>query len=158
MLLQVLLIAASVGASPKALTPEMLQAYLKGEGMGFAKAAELNHYPGPRHVIDLGPELELTNEQVHRTKEIFAEMKEAAVQLGTEIVAQEKKLDELFRTGTIDEDELARATIEIARLQGELRAVHLRAHLRTTALLTRKQIQKYDQLRGYGQEHSGEHH
>jgi hypothetical protein len=31
--------------------------------MGMAKAAELNGYPGPRHVLDLSPELHLTDAQ-----------------------------------------------------------------------------------------------
>jgi hypothetical protein len=30
----------------KALSAEDIEGYLTGQGMGFAKAAELNHYPG----------------------------------------------------------------------------------------------------------------
>lgn len=37
----------------KALSPDEVAAHLEGRGMGFAKAAELNHYPGPKHVLDL---------------------------------------------------------------------------------------------------------
>jgi hypothetical protein len=37
----------------KALAPEEVAGLLGGEGMGYALAAELNHYPGPRHVLDL---------------------------------------------------------------------------------------------------------
>jgi hypothetical protein len=35
---------------------------LKGDGMGFAKAAELNGYPGPAHVLSVAKELNLTDE------------------------------------------------------------------------------------------------
>jgi hypothetical protein len=38
----------------KALSDEDIVGLLKGDGMGFAKAAELNGYPGPKHVLDLG--------------------------------------------------------------------------------------------------------
>ena len=56
------------------LTPDELAQLRNGEGMGFAKAAELNHFPGPRHVLDMAGELELTAEQRARTEEIFDAM------------------------------------------------------------------------------------
>ena len=37
----------------KALSPEDIAALRNGEGMGMAKAAELNGYPGPAHVLAL---------------------------------------------------------------------------------------------------------
>ena len=37
----------------KALSPEDLAGLLNGEGRGMAKAAELNGYPGPVHVLEL---------------------------------------------------------------------------------------------------------
>jgi hypothetical protein len=40
-----------------------IAALLKGEGMGMAKAAELNDYPGPAHVLTLALELKLTENQ-----------------------------------------------------------------------------------------------
>ena len=42
----------------KALSPEQIEDLLAGEGMGYALAAELNHYPGPRHVLALAAELQ----------------------------------------------------------------------------------------------------
>ena len=36
----------------KALSAEEIEQYLSGSGMGFAKPAELNGYPGPMHVIE----------------------------------------------------------------------------------------------------------
>ncbi len=41
----------------KALSAEVVVAYLAGDGMGFALAAELNGYPGPRHVLQLADSL-----------------------------------------------------------------------------------------------------
>ena len=31
--------------------------YLDGAGMGYARAAELNHFPGPMHVLELAREM-----------------------------------------------------------------------------------------------------
>jgi len=58
----------------KALSPQDVKMYLEGHGMGFAKAAELNHYPGPRHVLDLATELKLSHEQFTRTQQVFDTM------------------------------------------------------------------------------------
>ncbi|MGH7544628.1 MAG: hypothetical protein ACREKI_00435 [Gemmatimonadota bacterium] len=44
---------------------------------------------------------------------------------------------------------MAAALAEWGRLQGELRAVHLWAHVETARLLTPAQIERYDELRGY---------
>ena len=37
----------------KALSGQDIQAYENGQGHGFAKAAELNGYPGPMHTLEL---------------------------------------------------------------------------------------------------------
>jgi len=133
----------------KALSAAEAEAYLKGEGMGFAKAAELNHYPGPRHVLELSGKLGLTEEQAERAREIYARMHTEAVRLGKQIVEKEEALDRLFAEEKITATALSKVTGEIARLQGELRAAHLKAHLEMKRLLTAAQVTKYDALRGY---------
>jgi Spy/CpxP family protein refolding chaperone len=133
----------------KALSPEEIRAYLAGEGMGYGKVAELNHYPGPRHVLDHADALALTEPQLAEIRRVHQRMHDEAVRLGAEIVEREAALDALFRRGTIDEATLDRSATEIGRLQGRLRAAHLRAHLATRAALSAEQIQRYDRLRGY---------
>jgi Spy/CpxP family protein refolding chaperone len=134
----------------KALSDEDIAALLKGEGMGFAKAAELNGYPGPRHVLDLGAQLKLTPDQRQRAQAIFDRMSAAAKPFGAELVERERALDQLFQKGGISPDHLTTETARIAELQGRLRSVHLSAHLETRALLTADQIAMYQHLRGYG--------
>lgn len=134
----------------KALSDDDLAALRNGEGMGMAKAAELNLYPGPRHVLDLARQLELTDAQRRDVQAVFDRMSAAAKPLGGELIEQERALDRLFATGDIAPDRLAAATAAIALLQGRLRAVHLSAHLETRALLSAGQIARYAQLRGYG--------
>jgi hypothetical protein len=46
--------------SIKVLSDEDLGALQKGKGNGMAKAAELNGYPGPAHVLQFIKELSLT--------------------------------------------------------------------------------------------------
>ena len=134
----------------KALSPEEIESYRTGAGMGFAKAAELNHYPGPKHVLDLGKEIGLSASQKKEAERIYEAMHGQTVSLGERVIASERDLDALFGAARIDETSLARSVREIARLQGEIRLEHLRAHLGMKALLTPAQVAKYDALRGYG--------
>jgi Spy/CpxP family protein refolding chaperone len=143
------------GREIKALSPEMIAEYETGEGMGLALAAELNRYPGPRHVLELATELDLAPEQVLRVEAVRDTMQGRAVALGGRIVELERAMDAAFAGRTIDERELERATAEIGRLQGELRFVHLRAHLAMAEILTPPQIDHYEMLRGYAQHEGG---
>ena len=131
------------------LTPDELEQLRNGDGMGLAKPAELNHFPGPKHVLELAGELELSPEQRAATEAAFAEMQEQARDLGGQIIEAERHLNMRFANAHIDEASLSEATNAIAELYGRLRFTHLRAHLRVTELLTPSQIEEYDRLRGY---------
>jgi Spy/CpxP family protein refolding chaperone len=133
----------------KSLSREQIDGYLNGRGMGFAKAAELNSYPGPMHVLELKEQLGLTREQVDHAQHAFDEMKARATELGRAIVERERELDELFAKKTVDERSLDEKVREIGRLSADLRASHLRAHLRMRDVLTPGQIDQYDRFRGY---------
>lgn len=134
----------------KALSAEEIDGYLSGQGSGLAKAAELNHYPGPLHVLELGDNLKLSDEQRKKTRAVFDQMKREVVPLGKGVVEKERQLDTLFANGKISDPELERLVAEIAALNGKLRAAHLRAHLAQKKILTAEQVSQYDHLRGYG--------
>jgi len=142
--------AGQQARSIKSLSDDDIAALRNGEGMGMAKAAELNGYPGPAHVLQLAVQLGLTEIQQRDVQASFDRMSAAAKSLGRELIAQEQALDQLFAKDEITPDRLAAATTAIAELQGRMRAVHLSAHLETRALLNADQIARYQQLRGYG--------
>ena len=133
----------------KALSDEDVASLRKGEGMGMAKAAELNGFPGPAHVIALSRELNLTNAQLHQASLVFERMNGAAKSIGSEIVSREEALDQLFASKAVTVEQLKAETATIGELQGRLRAVHLTAHVEMRALLTPEQIVRYQELRGY---------
>jgi Spy/CpxP family protein refolding chaperone len=148
--------AGEEGREIKALSAEDIEAYLTGQGMGFAKAAELNGYAGPKHVLELAGELELTAEQRTRTQALFASMQTKAVALGRQLVDEERKLDRLFAGASITPDSLQQSVARIGALQADVRAAHLEAHLEQARILTPEQRAQYLRLRGY---HSpGAHH
>jgi Spy/CpxP family protein refolding chaperone len=142
--------AGGEGSEVKSLTDDEIRAYRDGTGMGLAKPAELNHYPGPRHVLDLAGELGLSEDQTERLKKVFQRMHERAVEVGGRILEKEKALDRAFASGKIDDSALRNLTAQIASLQADLRAAHLAAHLETKRILTPRQVGRYDEIRGYG--------
>jgi len=56
--------SAQAGREIKALSDEEVKPYVSGAGMGYAKAAELNHYPGPMHALELADPLGLGADQI----------------------------------------------------------------------------------------------
>lgn len=137
------------GRQIKALSDSQIQQLQNGDGMSLALAAELNHYPGPRHVLELAHALGLSEEQQRQVREIEQAVRSKARGLGAAIIGRERRLDQGFANGTITDATLRRLTGEIARLEAELRYTHLVAHLKPRPLLTERQIKTYDELRGY---------
>ena len=133
----------------KALSEQDIADLREGRGMGLARAAELNSYPGPLHVLELASELALTDAQRAATESIRASMRERAQALGNKIIEAEHDLDRAFANATIVASELRSRLTAIAALQGELRIVHLEAHLAQRSVLTPPQLANYDALRGY---------
>jgi hypothetical protein len=142
----------------KALSAEDISGLINGEGMGMAKAAELNGYPGPKHVLTLAHELKLTEAQRQQVQAIFEQMSTAARPLGMELIGRELLLDRLFAESEVTPDRLAIETAAIGTLEGSLRSVHLAAHLQTRALLNTDQVALYKQLRGYDSPAAPSHH
>jgi Spy/CpxP family protein refolding chaperone len=133
----------------KTLPVDEVQGLLNGDGMGMARAAELNHYPGPRHVLDLASQLQLSDAQRDKAQDIYDRMHNEAARLGKTILRREEELELLFKKSKIDSNTLQTLVMEITRLRGELRLVHLLAHLEMERVLSQGQIGKYDELRGY---------
>lgn len=136
----------------KSLSPTERADILAGKGMGLAKTAELNGYPGPLHVLELAKELQLTDDQKARTEALFKAMQSRAQAVGRQLIDAERTLDTQFDARKITRAQLAESLKTIASLQAQLRAVHLEAHLDQVDILTPKQTKKYVDLRGYAKD------
>ena len=143
--------------SLKALSSQEISDLADGKGMGLALAAELNGYPGPRHVLDLAPRLGLSADLISKTQALFEEMQASARKIGTDILETEKVLEQRFGNKTIDPDTLRTLTSRIGGLRSELRALHLGYHLKMRSLMSADQVAIYNQLRGYGRSGHGSH-
>lgn len=133
----------------KALSEDEVKQYLAGAGMGYARAAELNRYPGPMHVLELAESLALSLEQRQATQRLMDEHKAQAREIGAKLVEAERTLDRLFMSGKVEEAALAQQVKTVAALQGDYRLSHLDTHRKMRSTLTEEQVRRYEQLRGY---------
>ncbi|MBX2838719.1 MAG: hypothetical protein KTR35_17805 [Gammaproteobacteria bacterium] len=137
------------GRSIKSLSSEDIAELKAGSGWGLAKTAELNGVPGPIHLLEMKDEINLSSEQTLEIEKLFNEMNAAAVKLGNQLIEKELNLEMRFQENVPGEKELKSLLREIGDIRSELRFVHLSAHLKTPAILSDQQIDKYNALRGY---------
>lgn len=136
----------------KSLSDKDVQSLQNGTGEAFggiAKQAELNGYPGPRHVLDIASELQLTDQQRMEIELIYQNMSKKAKSIGVGIITIEQDIDRVFADKTINEENLKLMLDKSGDLYGQLRFVHLSAHLDTMQILTIEQLQMYNKIRGY---------
>jgi Spy/CpxP family protein refolding chaperone len=128
--------------------PPDREALLKGLGMGVAMIADSNNYPGPKRVLELKEDLNLTRDQIKKTEALDKVVSSSAVAKGEEIVQAEEELSRLFEAATISEKTLRTKLEEIGKLRADLRFIHLQAHLRMKQILTPDQLKKYSEIKG----------
>ncbi len=120
-----------------------------GAGVGYAKLAELNGFPGPKHVLELADELDLSKKQRALTKNLFEDMQRRARTLGAELVDTEKALDRMFNADGVDSTAALIAMKRAAELEAQIRWTHVSAHLVQNDILSPEQRLAYVRLRGY---------
>jgi hypothetical protein len=133
----------------KSLSKEDVEELRVGAGWGLAKAAELNGLPGPKHILEMKEEIELTVEQEESVIALYRNMNKEAIKLGNELIEYEQELNNRFAERNIDEKILNKLLENISETYKSLRFTHLSAHLKTPTILTENQIKKYNKLRGY---------
>ncbi|MFC1829972.1 Spy/CpxP family protein refolding chaperone [Thermodesulfobacteriota bacterium] len=133
----------------KSLSESDIEELKNGGGWGFAKAAELNGYPGPIHVLEMKKEINLSAQQVKEIEDVYQRMKNQAIPLGLQLIELERSLNNHFANGTITDNLLQELLGEIAQVRKNLRYTHLSAHLTTPNILTAEQVTLYNELRGY---------
>src|SRR5579864_8848135 len=72
--------------SAKALSAEEMGLLERAGGFEPGRAAEINHYPGPGHVLDLADELGLEPEQIQRLSATGTRLQEEAAPLGARML------------------------------------------------------------------------
>lgn len=136
--------------SIKSLSDEDIAELQRGGGWGLAKAAEMNGVPGPAHLLEMKMEIGLDADQIGKLEAIFKDMQQKAIAEGKRLIEREKAMEDAFRAGPVSDEALKKLIADIEASRGALRYIHLSAHLTSPPLLTPRQIERYNQLRGYG--------
>src|SRR5258708_27301908 len=127
--------AGQQGREIKALSDSEIAGYLEGRGMGFAKAAELNGYPGPDHVLELATQLGLSPQQRATVERLKRSMKKAN-RLGYWLARDERRLDLFFAKSQANDENITPSVQRIGSPEAPIRPVHLPAHLHTRTPLS----------------------
>ncbi|KHJ37818.1 hypothetical protein PBAC_19790 [Pedobacter glucosidilyticus] len=132
--------------TPAYLSHEQYMAYTKASPLGMVLIAETNNYPSPKKALQYAQQLNLSSVQKMQITQILNEMTRKAKEMDNFILAQESKLNTLFKEQKINEGSLIFYTNKIGALQGELRNAYLKAHIATKKVFSATQLQKYKQL------------
>lgn len=126
-----------------ALTPEQVRAIDAGEPFGDDAVAIKAGLPSPSWALEHAEEIGLAPDQVRDITALHDEMVEEAVKIGPRLLELEAELEKQFRTGRVRPGGMKKLVSEIATIEGDLRAIHLEAHLGMRALLTRDQLDAF---------------
>jgi hypothetical protein len=94
----------------KALAPDCIAGLKAGAGLGYAKAAELNGYPGPNHLIELAQKIPWAPGQLTQVVEIRDRMSSDSMSLGERLLDAELALEKTFRAGGLSDERLGALT------------------------------------------------
>ncbi|MBS1523563.1 MAG: hypothetical protein JST50_21355 [Bacteroidetes bacterium] len=122
-------------------------AYLKGDDLdAMSLAGDLNHFPSPDSVLKYKKQLDLSPIQVGQLAKLSTELHRKKVEMGINIIRNEKMLDSLFHMRQIDEGSLIFYTNRSGLYYGEMKGAILMACYNTEKLLTPAQIKKLETL------------
>ena len=105
----------------KSLSNDDLKELRSGAGWGLAKAAELNGLPGPKHILEMKKEIELTAEQEKTVVALYNDMHTEAIALGNQFIEYERELNNRFAERKIDEKVLGKLLTKISETYKLLR-------------------------------------
>lgn len=128
------------------ISGQQYQWYVEGNNPEMMLMAEVNNYPSPKNTLRFQKQLELTDYQKSQLRAIATETDRKLAEMSRFLIAEQTKLNTLFKTNKITEGSLIYYTNKIGSLEGELRNAYLRAHIQTRRILTPGQLDKYAQL------------
>jgi hypothetical protein len=131
----------------KSITDTRYNAYLRGDDLdSMALVGQLNHYPLPDDALKYKAQLSLNSQQVVKLKELSATLHRKKVEMGENIIRNEKMLDNLFHNQQITDGTLIFYTNRSGLYFGELKGAILMACYNTQKILSEGQLKKLDTL------------
>jgi hypothetical protein len=131
----------------KSLSDAKYNVLLKGGDFDdMALVGALNHYPLPDSALKYKAQLGLNPGQIAKLKDISDGLHRKRVEMGENIIHNEKTLDTLFKTKQIADGTVVFYTTRYGLYLGEIRNAVLQACLKTEDILSETQIKKLESL------------
>jgi hypothetical protein len=131
----------------KSLSDKQYNLLLKGEDSNnMAAVGELNNYPLPDSALKYKVQLGLNPGQITQLKEIAADLHQKKLEMGGNIIRNEKMLDSLFRGHQVVDGTIIFYTNRYGLYLGEMRNAVLQACYKTEEILSVVQIKKLGSL------------
>lgn len=134
----------------KSISDDRYNALIKGVDLdNMAAVAELNHYPMPDKALKYKKQLDLSPTQLSKLTAINTELHRKRVEMGGNIITNEKKMDDLFKKHQVDEGVIIFYTNRYGLYQGEMRNAILQACYKTEELLSEGQLKRLEILENH---------
>jgi hypothetical protein len=131
----------------KTLSDVKYNILLKGGDLDdMASAGVLNHYPLPDSALKYKVQLGLNPGQITKLKDIAAGLHRKKLEMGDNIIRNEKVLDTLFKTKQVADGTIIFYTNRYGLYLGEMRNAVLQACYKTENILSEVQIKKLESL------------
>jgi len=117
-----------------------------GDFDDMALAAVMNHYPLPDSALKYKVQIGLNPGQITKLKDISAGLHQKKVEMGDNIIRNEKMLDSLFHSRAIVDGTIIFYTNRYGLYLGEIRNAVLQACYKTENILSDVQIKKLESL------------
>jgi hypothetical protein len=131
----------------KTISDLKYNAYLKGDDFdNMSSAGDLNHFPSPDSILKYKKQLDLSPIQVGQLTKLSDELHRKKLEMGSNIIRNEKMLDSLFHSRYIDEGSLIFYTNRSGLYYGEMKGAILMACYKAEKLVTPAQIRKLETL------------
>ena len=131
----------------KGLSDNRYNAYLKGDDLdSMALVGEMNHYPLPDKALKYKTQIGLNPGQITKLKELAANLHRKRIEMGDNMIRNEKMLDSLFHSKQIVDGTLIFYTNRSGLYYGELKGAILMACYETQRILSDDQVKKLEAL------------
>jgi hypothetical protein len=117
-----------------------------GDFDDMALTAVLNHYPSPDSALKYKVQIGLNPGQITKLKEISEGLHRKRIEMGDNIIKNEKTLDTLFKTKQAEDGNIIFYTTRYGLYLGEIRNAVLQACYKTRDILSDVQIRKLESL------------
>lgn len=131
----------------KTISDEKYNMLLKGEDFdNMSQVAEMNHYPLPDKALKYKVQIGLNPGQISKLKDIASGLQRKKVEMGDNIIRNEKMLDSLFHSHKVVDGTIIFYTNRYGLYLGEYRNAILQACYKTEDILSDAQIKRLGEL------------